>query len=310
MARKRSSTGNKSQKNHTLLRTIGLILVFPIPITIWAFRQNGKGWNLLVKLLVSLAAWGVYLAIGLLNAPAKDTQGTGEKPSTSVSNVTESTQESQETEAPETETQGDHYNPNLQGRGRSDGARTEPDYINVIGYAVVSASQEFDIERTEDFQNPDLWVIPTYEQDKQFWVETGITIPHKTEVVVRKQLLKHEGYGLYSGYLLVEKLDDGSQFYIDVYNYATKPYWLYQDNLRDAANGGTLIAEYNQVSDYYPVTGKDKVEIPDGTIVLITGTKGTSSSGTDIEAVVWKEWRYGYGGVKCVFNAKDLTILY
>ena len=38
-------------------------------------------------------------------------------------------------------------------------------------------------------------------QNKQFWNKTDITLPHKTEVLVKEQDLKHEGWGRYSGYL-------------------------------------------------------------------------------------------------------------
>ena len=218
------------------------------------------------------------------------------------------------TDADDVKPTGDHYDESLNGRGHADSGRNEPDYINVIGYVALSASQAYGIEKMDNFQDESLWVIPTYEQDKQFWNENG-TLPHKTEVVVREQALKHEGYGAYSGYLLVEKTDDGSLYYIDVNNFITKPYWTYQSDMRTAALTGDFVAEYKQVSNYYPVdSGGDKLEIPDGTIVLVTGVTGTSSkfnsNETGIEAIVWKEWRYGYGGVKCHFNADDLTIIY
>lgn len=206
-------------------------------------------------------------------------------------------------------------NENLNGRGDADTGRNEPDYINVIGYAVVSYDEEHDLRETDDFQNEDYWQIPTYEKDKQFWNETEITLPHKTEVLVKEQYLEHEGWGNYSGYLLVESLEDGAQYYINVNNFITKPYWTYNDDLRTASLVGTFVAEYKQVSDFYPVTSSgDKVEIPDGTIVLVTGVSGTTgkydSDENSIEAVVWKEWRLGYGGVDVYFNTQDLTIVY
>ena len=48
--------------------------------------------------------------------------------------------------------------------------------------------------------------------------------------------------------------------------------------------------------------------------VLVTGITGTyrnvKPSETGIDAVVWKEWKYGYGGVTVHFNEEDLTIIY
>lgn len=206
-------------------------------------------------------------------------------------------------------------NENLNGRGRSDVSRSEPNYINVIGYTAVSLHEESELKNTDDFQNLDYWQIPTYEKDKQFWNKTDITLPHKTEVLVKEQDLKHEGWGRYSGYLKVQSLEDGTEYYIDVINFVTKPYWTFDNDLRAAASEGNFIAEYKQVSDYYPVdSGGDKVEIPDGTIVLVHGVSGTTGrfdpSTNSIEAMVWKEWRLGYGGVDVYFNADDLTIIY
>ena len=206
-------------------------------------------------------------------------------------------------------------NEELNGRGRADIGRSEPDYINVIGYAVISSSQQYEIEHTEDFEDANLWIVPTYEQDKQFWNETEITLPHKTEVVVRGQYLEHEGYGAYSGYLLVEKTDGGQQYYINVRNFITKPYWNYEEEIHKAALTGCFVAEYHQSSDYYPVSNDgSKVEIEDGMRVLVTGITGTyrnvKPSETGIDAVVWKEWKYGYGGVTVHFNEEDLTIIY
>lgn len=207
-----------------------------------------------------------------------------------------------------------YSNESLRGRGYSDIGRNEPNYLNVIGYVAVSSSQEVIIKKTDDFQNESLWSVPVYEKDKQFWNPVG-TMPHKTEVVVRKQYLKHEGYGAYSGYLLVEQTESGEQNYIDVSNFITKPYWTYQNDLKTAAVTGIFVAEYKQMSDYYPVdSGGKKLLIPDGSIVLVTGITGSTrranSSETDITAIVWKEWLYGYGGVTCYFNHEDLKIVY
>lgn len=216
-----------------------------------------------------------------------------------------------------TTTQTNNYvrNETLNGRGRADVGRNDPDYVNVIGYAVISSSKEYELSKNDNFTDESLWSIPTFEKDKQFWNETSYVLQHKTEVVVLEQDLTHEGYGAYSGYLLIEKLDDHTQHYIDVNNFITKPYWNYNDDLKNAALTGAFVAEYNQKSDYYPVHNDgDKAEIPNGTIVLVTGVAGHSRyidpDQTEIEAVVWKEWTLGYGGVQVYFNAEDLTIVY
>ena len=202
----------------------------------------------------------------------------------------------------------------MNGRGQADSGTTEPQYVGVIGYLTPNSIESYTISKSDDFEDESQWMVPVYQKDKQFWSEAG-TLPNKTEVVVISQDLKHENRGRYSGHLLVEKLDDRSQYYVDVSNFITKPYWEMTDDIRGAALRGYYVAEYNQVSDFWPVdSGGNKFEIPDGTKVLVTGVTGLSGKydrdETGIEAVVWKEWKKGYGGVKCHFNEADLSIVY
>ena len=273
------------------------------------------GWLFVFLVLGLIIVFSVYSRSGRAKKQQPELPAAAVK--TAVPESTEAKEEQKQTSAPvkESEEKKDGVrNESKNGRCRSDRGREEPHYVGVIGYAAVDFPQTYKIENTDQFEDESLWTVPTYRKDKQFWEETG-SLPHKTEVIVREQNLKHEKYGNYSGYLLIEKTDDGSRYYIDVKNFITKPYWTYQDDLREAALTGDFVAKYNQVSDYYPVdSGADKLEIPDGTAVLVTGVTGTGGKfnrdETGIEAIVWKQWRKGYGGVKCHFNEKDLTITY
>lgn len=332
-----ASTKNNYQpsrkKRKTWLWVLGWIFIFPIPLTILLLRKKDMKPGLKYGLIA--IAWLVYLLIAFLgrpssDAPALDSSESAETDLTIIATEVPKETEQSKTDTPiptdqtavspeptkvveSSQTVGDHYDESLNGRGLSDSGRSEPNYLNVIGYVALSASISRTIEKTDSFQNTELWIVPTYERDKQFWNENG-HLAHKTEVVVREQFLEHKGYGSYSGYLRVEKVDDGAEYYIDVKDFVTKPYWKYTDDMRTAALTGTFIAEYKQVSDFYPVTSDGKkVEIPDGTIVLVTGigtAKGVKQEDNGIEAIVWKEWRNGYGGVDCFFNPADLTIVY
>lgn len=200
-----------------------------------------------------------------------------------------------------------HLDPEtLLGRGRSDSGRNEPEYKGITGY--VALYDHSNIKNSDScFNTP--WLIPTYEKDKQFWVESG-SVEHKTEVTVLEQELNHDGWGIYSGYLLVSRIDTGEQFYIDVKNFITRPYWTF-DNLEDAADVGYYIAEFNQVSDYYPESSGDKVELNNQTKVLVTGrSDGYNTRDGAVQAIVFKEWSEGYGGVPVDFDPSDLTIIY
>lgn len=198
----------------------------------------------------------------------------------------------------------------LAGHGLSDSGRSEPQYVGIIGYAVNWGKSHYD---NEEYLSGN-WTVPVYEKDKQFYNEIG-TIAHKTEVLVLNQELEHEGYGRYSGYLTVEDTATKEQYIIAVYSFITKPYWTYTD-LLEAVSVGHFVAEYNQVSDYYPVNkSNEKVELEDGAIVHAIGKTGHMKNGPNtesnqIEAIVFKEWKYGYGGVPVFFNVDDLTLVY
>lgn len=203
------------------------------------------------------------------------------------------------------------YSADLNGRGHSDSGRSEPQYVGQRGY--LGYYEHFSDNDDSCLKTP--WKITTYKKDKQFWVESG-KVEHKTEVTVLSQELEHQGWGRYDGMLLVERLDNQEQFYVDVSTFITKPYWTYSD-LRDASLIGDYLAVYHQKSDYYPVdSGNKKVDLKDGMTVLVVGPTGTYGRGGPddnthpIEAYVYKKWKYGYGGVSVYFNQEDLTITY
>lgn len=199
----------------------------------------------------------------------------------------------------------------IKGRGYSDSGRSEPQYENLQGYVAIYDSE---ISKTDAcFITP--WITSTYEKDKQFYVESG-TIEHKTPVTVISQELQHEGYGNYSGHLLVETVEGGDLFIVNVKDFITVPYWD-SENIADAVSIGCCIAEFNQASDYYPVNrNNNKVELADGTLVLAVGKtghyggNGPDANSNSVEAIVFKEWESGYGGVPVFFNPQDLIIVY
>ncbi len=202
---------------------------------------------------------------------------------------------------------------NLKGRGHSDAGRQEPNYKNVIGYVVIGSKEEYSLQHTDSFPETP-WVVPIYDKVEDDFTEIGF-IEHKTKIIVKSQQLKHEGYGAYSGFLLVENIDTSEQFYINVRNFITNPYWTFSD-LKEAVSIGDYIAEYNQVSDYPPVDSRNKkVDLDNGIKILVVGKTGLSGIGPNIhknpiEAIVFKEWEYGYEAAYIYFNPNDLSILY
>lgn len=199
-------------------------------------------------------------------------------------------------------------------RGTVGTSKYEPDYIGALGYAAVYDTQ--DLEKNSDFGTTP-WKIPVYQKDKQFWEETG-TIDHKTEVVVIGQELElpKRSYSTSrcSGYLHVIRMDTGEACWLNVENFVTSAYW--DKSLTSAMEKGYCIASFKQVSDYYPVTkGNEKTELEDGMLVLLPMKSKNYASSPDktnnpIVGIVFKEWKYGFGGVNVFFNEKDLTLIY
>lgn len=198
----------------------------------------------------------------------------------------------------------------LNGRGLSDGGRDEPQYVGVIGYAAVYYS---DLDYREGPHDTP-WHIKTYEKDKQFWRETGEGLEHKTEIIVKKQWLEHKTHDIYHGYLEVERRSDGKTFYIDVKNFITNPYWKSGD-VMSAIKVGKCFATFQQKSDYYPVDiNNKKVDMPDGTWVIVEGLTGTYGRGGpdnrthQVSGLYWREDLNRYGGA--AFNIDDLQFQY
>ena len=202
----------------------------------------------------------------------------------------------------------------VEDRGTVGTSKYEPDYIGSLGYAAVYENQK--LEKTDAFSKTP-WTIPVYQKDKQFWEQSG-TIEHKTEIVVIGQELEmpKSSYSTSrcSGYLHVIRLDTGEACWLNVENYVNSPYW--EKSLASAQEKGYCIATFKQVSDYYPVTkGNEKVELEDGTLVLLqmrSKEYGTSPDKTNnaIPGIVFKQWKVSYGGVTVWFNASDLTLTY
>lgn len=196
----------------------------------------------------------------------------------------------------------------LNGRGIADIGRSEPEYVGVIGYAAVSKGYEVDDSAIADWQ----WTVPLYEQDKQFWAESG-RVSHKTEVIVKEQYLEHSHHGYYTGYLLVELVDTKETAYLNVKDFITNPYWSNSD-LSDAVRFGDFVAVFSQKSDYYPVNSRgEKMELEEGVYVLIDGTTGSyGKNGPDdetnqVEGFVLTGDRKGS---RVHINENDLTVVY
>ena len=94
----------------------------------------------------------------------------------------------------------------------------------------------------------------------------------------------------------------------------TSEYW--NADISDAVEKGYCLCKFAQRSDFYPVNRSgDKVELDDGTIVLAPMRSAHYYTSPDrknnpIAAMVFRQWKNGYGGVYVFFNTADLTVSY
>lgn len=191
---------------------------------------------------------------------------------------------------------------NYRYKGRG-GDAWPPGYTGIQGYAVVATDEKF--EMLEDFlylQTP--WQVNTYERDKQFWTRSEQTLEHKTPIIVREEILeRYDRMPGYHGYLKVERLSDGEQFYIKVKNLVFSPYWDSLDKALETYSGGCVLAEYHQRSGYWPVDTSKRKKVPEEGSLFIVTEKDYWNSTNPVGA-----FSSEYGAV--LFNKADLTIIY
>lgn len=198
--------------------------------------------------------------------------------------------------------------PEVHLKGRGFDGRSEPQYVGVSGFVAVWTDQDAALMKEQNYTNTP-WQVPTYSTDGQSWFANSETINHKEPITVLEQFLKHEGYDNHSGYLKIRRIADGREFFINVRNFVTKPYWD-KPTVIEAVKAGCVIVTYHQKSNYPPVgVNNSKVTVPDGLNLLAVGLTGTYPKGKvdrdthQIEVGITPN-------MSLFFNAADLTLSY
>ena len=160
--------------------------------------------------------------------------------------------------------------PSMPGRGAANPDGSEPDYIGMVGYAVLPLDPE--ISRTASFQKA-YWTIPLYRhaKDGSSVIPEGSNIPHKTPVIVTKQELEPDGEGGYKGYLEIIRLDVRMPCMLDVSCFVTMTYWNLP--IPEIADYGYSLAVYRETPGEGPREANgDACILRDGTRILIPYT--------------------------------------
>jgi hypothetical protein len=182
--------------------------------------------------------------------------------------------------------------------------RNEPRYTGMFGYTSVGGTYEFSDYDKKLPRYP--FQIPILTQTgPNLWEESSEKIPAKLAIEVIGQVLEHVGYGRYTGYLLVQVVGTKKIFKIDPSHFSPVAYW--KCNPFSAVKYSPFIGKVKKNAK--PVDRDGKWEtMGQESKVFCAETKSYSKD--QILCYVYKEWKYGYGGVGLFFSSSDIEIIY
>jgi hypothetical protein len=186
--------------------------------------------------------------------------------------------------------------------------REEPEYVGLTGYLTARLDSRY-----YDDEIPSTpWQVPILQQSgPSKWEETGENLPAKTPVLVLGQFLGHKGYGRYDGVLVVESLEDGQEYIIDVYRFTTTDYWNCPPHI--AVEYSPFIARVIQ-DDVKPVNRQGEWgEMGSQKEILCLPRADHEINGTvenGVNCLLYKQYVNGFGGVEHTFPSESLEIVY
>lgn len=198
----------------------------------------------------------------------------------------------------------------MKGRGFSDYAGIEPNYVGAKGFAAVYCDEALENDK-DCFNTP--WRIPVYQMGDRGLVESGY-IDHKSQIGILDQYLSKKNGKEYEGYLWFVDFASNMTGYINVKNFVTVAYWNY--DAIDSIEKGYAIAEYKQTSKYNPVLSNGnrvKVSENDKVLLLAKGTYFLSVADKahyPLVGVIFVEKNGRYEKRYVFFNVMDLRLIY
>ena len=186
--------------------------------------------------------------------------------------------------------------------------REEPEYVGLTGYLIARLDSRY-----YDDEIPSTpWPVPILQQSgPSKWKETDEILSAKTPVLVLEQFLVHKGYGRYDGVLVIESQEDRQEYIIDVHRFTTTDYWNCPPHI--AAKYSPFIARVIQ-DDVKPVNRQGEWgEIGDQKEVLCIPRLAHEINDTvenGVNCLLYKQYRYGFGGVEHTFPSESLEIVY
>lgn len=185
--------------------------------------------------------------------------------------------------------------------------RQEPRYEGLEGY--LADRQYAPDARSLKRLPPIPWSVRILEQaGPSRWEKGGAHLPVKTPVVVLSQSLAHQGFGHYTGTLRVRtRASRPTELVIDVENFTESAYWTCAPH--EAARVGPFVA---RVAAGRMGVSRDGRWEPLGKEhrVYCNGVGTRRDIANPVSCMMYKAFRYGYGGVEFDFASADLSIEY
>lgn len=185
--------------------------------------------------------------------------------------------------------------------------REMPSYRGLSGYLVDLRYSPR--SRSQKRLPPVPWTVPVFERTgPSRWEPGRARLAAKTPVVVVSQSIVHQGFGEYSGILVVRSIGPRpTEFAVDVGNFSESAYWTCEPH--EAARVGPFIARVAQgrmgVSreGRWEPMGKERRVYCDR-----VGTRRDVPR--PVSCLMYKTFQNGFGGVAFDFASSDLTIEY
>jgi|JI10StandDraft_1071094.scaffolds.fasta_scaffold30802_7 hypothetical protein len=177
--------------------------------------------------------------------------------------------------------------------------RDEPIYLNRKGYLVEFNTQNlYDRKPTKEQR-----VVVLKQIGPNKWGESGETLPNKTEAHVIEQNLWHKGYGIYDGILKV-RLTNGKELYVDIKKFVPGDYWNCEPLV--AIEFKPFFAKLKNLEPKPINKDKEWIDLDLSSEFVCT----TRTYEKLLECYIYKNYKYGYGGIIHYFEPSNVYITY
>ena len=175
-------------------------------------------------------------------------------------------------------------------------------YIGLEGYVIVEPNDVYN-----KLPKPPWNMNALKRVTRDLFEPSSTKVEHKTKVRVLETNIRHTGHGFYSGQLRVGELDKTKrEFWIELKNFTLKPYWTC--GIAAIPFGGYVVAGVTQEMTGPNRQGSDSITVKPNERVLCTADQRDVEG--DALCLVYRKYRYGFGGVEHGLRSVGLEFVY